>query len=123
LREKQWIMIIEDEEELANLIGEELFDEGYDLIYSPTAKDAKFKLDNQEFVCLLLDMNLAQGSGEDIIRHLTRGKDILNYATPIIVISGSLDNSRILSIKDRIQGAIVKPFTMETLVAKIKSIL
>jgi DNA-binding response OmpR family regulator len=121
LKEKKWILIIEDEEELANLIGEKLFKEGYDFIYSPTAQNAKFKLDNQEFICLLLDMNLAQGSGEDIIKHLTRGKDVFNANTPIIVISGSLDNSRISDIKDRIAGAIVKPFSMESLIAKIKS--
>ena len=123
MKEKKWILIVEDEEELANIIGEELFDEGYDIIYTPTAKDAKFKLDNQKFNCLLLDMNLAQGSGEDIIRHLTRDKGVLNSETPIIVISGSLDNSRMLDIREKIQGAMVKPFTMESLILKIKSLV
>ena len=123
MNKKKWILIIEDEVDLANLMGEELFAEGYDVVYTPSAKDAKFKLDNQEFFCLLLDMNLAQGSGEDIVRHLTRARGVLNYATPIIVISGTLNNSRLLEIKDRVQAAIVKPFTIESLIQKIKSLV
>jgi len=123
LREKRWILIIEDEEELASLIGEELNDEGFEYIYTNSAKDAKFKLDNQEFNCILLDMNLAQGSGEDILRHIMKDKTVPNFKTPVLVISGSLVSSRVHEIKERIQGAFVKPFDMEDLIAKIKSLI
>lgn len=122
MREKRWVLIIEDEEELANLIGEELNEEGFEYLYTASAKDAKFKLDNQEFVCILLDMNLAQGSGEDILRHIMRDKTVPNFKTPVLVISGNLVNSRVLDIKERIQGALVKPFSMEDLIEKIKSV-
>ena len=123
LREKKWILIVEDEKDLAELMGEELQEEGFEYIHSSSAKDAKFKLDNQEFVCMLLDMNLEQGSGEDILRHIMRDKAVTNFSTPVLVISGNLVDSRIKEIKERIQGALVKPFDMETLINKIKSLI
>lgn len=120
MREKKWILVIEDEEQLAELMGEVLQDNGYEFIHSTSAKNAKFKLDNQEFECILLDLNLSQGSGEDIVKHLLRDKTVSNFKTPIIVVSGNLVTTRVEEIKNRIQSALVKPFSMEMLIEKIK---
>lgn len=119
---KRWILLVEDDRDLAETLETTISSAGYEIILAAGAKDAILKLRNQEFYAIITDINLAEGSGIELIE-IARGdqKGNLNKKTPILVISGFFDKEVALKLQGKIQGAFVKPFPMEQLLAKLKS--
>lgn len=120
MSEAPWIAVIEDDvdlaEELINAIGAK----GFRCVNSRDAADAKTKLRKQKFACVVLDINLEKGTGDQIVAELRNAQHI-NHSTPVIVISSHLDQDLVIKIRDHIAGAFVKPFLTEKLLEKIVS--
>ncbi len=117
------VLIIEDDIKLARLLQEALSQ--YDLKSQVVSRlsDASFKLRNQEFTFVLMDLNLEKGSkSESILVGVRNSINHLNYSTPVIVISGEFDESRVQELKGMIQGFLVKPFTVDKLFEKLQSL-
>lgn len=115
------VLIIEDDIKLATLLQEALSQ--YDLKSQVVSRlsDASFKLRNQEFTFVLMDLNLEKGSkSESILVGVRNSINHLNYSTPVIVISGEFDESRVQELKGMIQGFLVKPFTVDKLFEKLQ---
>ena len=120
--EQPWILLVEDEPDVAESLTEILTSNGYRVMHSARAADAITKLCNQHFACLLLDMQLADGgSGEEIISYTRTSNKDLNATTPIIVTSGHLDTELVKRISHHVAGVLVKPFTPATLLAKVQA--
>lgn len=114
------ILIVEDDVELCNGIMRALHREGYNPSGAVELRDAMFKLKNQKYACVLLDMKLGIDFGEELITFMRTRADLDNGDTPIVVISGNLDRELVEKIAHRIQGALVKPFDMKTLLDSVK---
>lgn len=114
------ILIIEDEEALQNSIIGFLSDEGYVCEAADNYKDAIEKVSLYKYDCVLVDINLPDGSGFDIIKHI-KDKGIV---TGIIVISArnTLDD-RIKGLDTGADDYITKPFSLTELNARIKSLI
>lgn len=119
---KRWILLVEDDKDLGEILETSIGSAGYEVIRVAGIKDAQLKLKNQEFFVIITDIWLQEGSGLELVE-LVRAdqKGNLNKRTPILVISGFLDREVAVKLKDKIQGAFVKPFPMEQLLNKIKS--
>ena len=111
------ILIIEDEENLANFVNLELKHEGYE---TDVELDGRAGLDaalNQDFDVILLDLMLPELNGIEVARRVRELKD-----TPIIIMTARD------SVIDRVSGLdhgaddyIVKPFNPSELIARVKS--
>ncbi len=114
------ILIIEDEVALAESIGDYLKDEGYvyELAFDYNAASAK--VNAYEYDCVIVDINLPDGNGLDIIRELKENRS----ASGIIIISArhSLDD-RITGLDIGADDYLVKPFNLSELNARIKSVI
>lgn len=119
---QRWILIVEDEEELANLLSTKLGNAGFRVIRCGRVSDALQKVTNQRFACILLDMRLEQGSGERIIQFVRDDKTGYNFETPILVMSGHLSPDMVKKISKQVSGVLVKPFDHDTLINKIQSL-
>ncbi len=120
--EQPWILLVEDEPDIAEILHSVLTSHGYRVMQSAKVADAVTKLGNQLFACLVLDMRLAGGdSGEDIIAAARSSKKELNATTPIVVTSGHLDAELVKRIGHHVAGVLVKPFSPDTLLAKVQS--
>ena len=113
------ILIIEDEENLANFVNLELKHEGYE---TDVELDGRAGLDaalNQDFDVILLDLMLPELNGLEVCRRVRQVKN-----TPIIMMTARD------SVIDRVSGLdhgaddyIVKPFAIEELLARLRAVL
>lgn len=113
------VLIVEDEENLAKFVGLELKHEGYEV---ETVHDGRSGLDlalENDYDVILLDLMLPELNGLEVARRLREAKK-----TPIIMMTARD------SVIDRVSGLdygaddyLVKPFAIEELLARIRSLL
>ncbi|OFZ82759.1 MAG: hypothetical protein A2583_04895 [Bdellovibrionales bacterium RIFOXYD1_FULL_53_11] len=114
----KYILLVEDEEELVELLSIALKDSGYRVLTTPRAPQALMMCMNQKFDCIVLDIKLAQGTGDLIVDGIRKPKH-LNEKTPVIITSGYLDQDLVRNIAGKIHGVVVKPFDTENLLQRI----
>jgi DNA-binding response OmpR family regulator len=113
------ILLIEDEISLASSIETYLVDEGHVCETTHLFEDATEKIELYEYDCLIVDINLPDGNGLDLIR-LAKKR---NLESGIIIVSARI------SLENRIEGLdigadhyLTKPFHLAELNAHLKSI-
>jgi len=116
------ILLVEDEDALVELMQRALEKEGYRVLSTGKAGQANVFLINQKFSCVLMDIHLAQGFGDQIINSIRRDKKHTNFDTSVLVISGNLDHHLLESLKGKISGALIKPFSLEHLVQRVNAV-
>ena len=114
------ILIIEDEEDILQLIKRYLKKEGYLCEEATTFRDGFLKINNYEYDCVIVDLNLPGGDGLKLISILREE----NPDTGIIITSARN------KLEDRIQGLeigaddyLTKPFNLPELNARIKAVM
>ena len=114
------VLIIEDEQELMDLILRYLKKEGYVCETATTFKEGNKKINNYEYDCAIIDLNLPGGNGLELVQSLR----VDNTQTGIVIISARD------TLNDRIQGLdigaddyLTKPFNLSELNARIKAVL
>lgn len=120
---KNKVLLIEDEYEIAVELAEYLEAKGYKVLMTKNATDAINKCLNEKFDCILTDINLEKGTGDTIILNIKNSFGNPNYSTPIIVISSAINMGLMDRIKDLIDYAFVKPYSFQTLVAKMDEVM
>ncbi|MGZ3692130.1 MAG: response regulator [Pseudobdellovibrio sp.] len=115
---KKSILVIEDDPELSEVTCAALANAGYGVHAADNVADAIKKLENQKFHLIIVDLFLGAHSGEKIINIIRKDLFGLNIKSPILVCSGYFRQNILDNIKNHIDDAIVKPFTVEDLVAK-----
>ncbi len=113
------LLIIEDEKALSDSVVDYLNDEGHlcEAVYNYADADEKIAL--HEYDCIVVDINLPDGSGLDLIKKVKKAAKQMG----IIIISArnSLDN-RIEGLEIGADNYLTKPFHLAELNAHLKSI-
>lgn len=114
------LLIVEDEPGLQESIHSYLSEEGYECESALTLKDAEERVSLYLYDCLLIDVNLPDGSGLDLIEPAKKR----NSDAGIIIVSAreTLDD-RIKGLNLGADDYIVKPFHLSELNARIQSLL
>ncbi|MFZ4520625.1 MAG: response regulator transcription factor [Bacteroidales bacterium] len=114
------ILLIEDEKELSNSITEYLQKENYLCEAVFNFEHAVEKINLYHYDCIIVDINLPDGSGLNLIKALKVNKS----ETGIIIISArnSLDD-KISGLETGADDYLTKPFHLPELNARIKSII
>lgn len=113
------ILIVEDDPALAHAIGRNLSIRGYATESVPTVAEALSALDGPCPALLLLDIDLPDGSGWEVLRAL-RAADCGD--TAVIVMSALRPNTR-LAKELRCMAVLEKPFPMESLLRLVNESL
>ncbi len=116
------ILIIEDEEAIANLIEFNLKKEGFKTLIAENANYAILLL--KDFIpnLIILDLMLPGLQGEDFLRLIKTKQEYKDIA--VVILSAKSQESVITKLLS--EGAddyIVKPFSIKVLIAKIKALL
>ena len=114
------ILVVEDEQKVANALREGLEGERYDVAVERTGEGAFFRLTTEAFDLILLDLGLPGRDGVEILTAL-RQKGI---KTPVLVLTArdTLDD-RVAGLDAGADDYLVKPFAFAELLARIRALL
>lgn len=121
-KEKDCLLIVDDDPDILDVLKQELSDE-FKVTTSERAVDALFKLNNQKFSMLILDIHLPDKNGDFVVDMLRSDVKHFSHEIPIMVVSGHLDGEVITKIKSKVQGFLVKPFSAAILKQKVRTML
>ena len=90
---------------------------GYDTVPFETAKALRDHGDFGEAFCIVLDVNLSDGSGIDLRHHLVES----GVALPVIYITGNDSHAtRMAAMASGCLAYLTKPFTAQSLIEPIQ---
>ena len=119
-RERMRILVVEDEQKVADALREGLEDERYDVVVERTGEGAFFRVNTETFDVVLLDLTLPGRDGLEILRALRQRR----METPVLVLTARD------SLQDRVTGLdagaddyLVKPFAFAELLARIRALV
>src|SRR5690348_8536857 len=114
------LLIVEDNEELAELLAKGLKTAGYECDVLSTVEDARAVLATTFYAALILDLGLPDGDGLDLLREIRQRDDPI----PVLVLTarGGLQD-RVTGLRSGADDYLVKPFALEELVARLEALL
>lgn len=115
--ERNKILIIDDEKEIADLVGIYLMNEGYSVLKAYTGKEALETLEKEAIDLAILDIMMPGIDGLEVCRRIRKDKNI-----PILMLSAkSEDIDKILGLTTGADDYLTKPFNPLELIARVKS--
>ncbi len=116
---KPRVLVVEDEESIAEPLAEHLSREGFEPEVSGTLEAAGAAFLRQAPDLVLLDVMLPDGDGRDFCREIRKGSDI-----PIIMLTARGEEvDRIVGLELGADDYVVKPFSAGELVARMRAIM
>ena len=121
------ILIVDDEQEVASLIKETLDEEeGYETKMTFSSTQAKEILKEDHFDLVITDMIMPEMNGIELTEHI-----FSNYPkTKVLACSGGGDSGKLVAgmaldqaLEEGADNALLKPFTPEELMAKVKNLI
>ena len=113
------ILLVEDEESIAQPFARLLAREGFEATIAGTAARARELFDRVEPDLVLLDLGLPDGDGRDVAREL-RGRS----RVPIIMLTArGTETDRVVGLEIGADDYVVKPFSSAEVVARIRAVL
>ncbi len=114
------VLIVDDEEAIRDFICEELTEAGYICDIASNVDEALTKLGTNNFDLALLDIKLPGMSGMDLLKMIGG----LYQMIKIIMMTGVNDlNTAVEAMKLGASDYIVKPFTLDKLIASVDTVL
>lgn len=115
--EKERILIVDDEKEIADLIEIYLHNEGYSVLKAFSGIEALDILDREAIQLVILDIMMPGIDGLEVCRRIRRELNI-----PILMVSAkSEDIDKILGLTTGADDYLSKPFNPLELIARVKS--
>ncbi len=119
---KAQILVVEDQAATADLILEVLKGEGYEAQTVDTLAKARARLKKQPPELLLLDRNLPDGDGVDLLAEIRNDEKL--GALPVIILTAKKEVAdKIAGLRVGADDYVAKPFNTEELVARVATIL
>ncbi len=115
------VLIIDDEEIVLNILNRYMHKIGFQVDTALNGRDAVVKFKNQpdKYDLIFLDLTMPEMSGYEVFNEIVKiRKDI-----PIIVISGYADIDMSVFREHEYFDFILKPFTIDTVVSKLRNVL
>lgn len=114
------LLLVEDNDQLAQLTAAQLAKAAFEVDIAGTAGDANAVLETRDYAAVILDLGLPDGCGLDVLRRLRASRS----NTPVLVLTARGE------VRDRVAGLdlgaddyLVKPFAVEELKARISALL
>lgn len=115
----QQILIVEDEQELADILAAYLRVEGYDARVAKDGKEGMELFQNISFDLILLDIMLPKKDGIQMCKEIRETSD-----TPIMMISAkSGEMDKVVALGIGADDYVTKPFSPLELIARVKALL
>ena len=111
------ILVVDDDDNLRGTLSELLELEGYDVYQAGSAKECMNLVENDFFNVILMDYNLVDGTGLDVVKSIRR----FNTQSQVIMITAHASlNTVIKAIQESVYDFLVKPVDLDHLKRTIK---
>ena len=114
------LLLIEDNDRLAGLLGRLLLDAGFAVDTVATVVDADAALAVMEYELILLDLGLPDGDGADILARLRRAG---GQALVLVATARADLVDRVQTLNAGADDYLVKPFSPDELLARVRALL
>jgi DNA-binding response OmpR family regulator len=116
----RWILVVEDEGPLGEMICDNLTLESYHAEHVRNGNDALQRLERGDIDLVVLDLMLPGVDGFEVLKQLrARGDD-----TPVLILSArSADRDRIKGLEMRADDYLTKPFNLRELLLRVDALL
>jgi len=117
------ILLVEDDRDCREVLQELLEQEGYSVVSTASAEEARAVLADLRPAMVLLDLRLSEEDGRSVLRHL-RGLPELSE-TPVYIISGASEVAALSTGTglERIDGFFEKPLQLPKLLDTVASVV
>jgi len=114
------ILVVEDEQKVANALREGLQGERYEVVVERTGEGAFFRMTTEQFDAILLDLTLPGRDGIEILKAIReRG-----MKTPVLVLTArDTVQDRIIGLDSGADDYLIKPFAFAELLARIRALV
>jgi DNA-binding response OmpR family regulator len=121
------VVVCEDDPPTLELLCDHLLADRFAALAAPTASDALRLCHFNQPDLLLLDLNLPDASGLDVLREIRASEGAtgsFDPGLPVIVLSGrSTDADRLRGLECGADDYVVKPFAIAEVVARMRAVL
>ncbi len=113
------ILIIEDEKNLNKILQDYLRHNGFEIVSAFTGKEALFLWQREAPDLILLDLNLPDMDGLDLLREIRKTDQV-----PVIMVTARADEvDRLVGLELGADDYVSKPFSPREVVARVKVVL
>lgn len=111
------ILVVDDDDDLREFTISCLEEEGIKTVAACNGQEAVDKSASEDVDLVLLDLNLPDIDGEDVLKKIKQNKPLL----PVIIVSGKQkSSSKVLTLGLGADDYVTKPYCSDELVARIK---
>ena len=119
MKEQEHIIIVEDEQKIADLLRDYLVNSGYEVTILNEGTDAVEVIERNKPACVILDLMLPGKDGVQICRELRQRSEV-----PIVMVTARVDEiDRLLGLELGADDYICKPFSPREVVVRVRNIL
>jgi len=116
------ILVVEDEQDVAELLRYHLVKEGYDVVVAGNGTDAVKRARDVRPELILLDIMVPQLNGWEVCRRLKAEEE--TRAIPIIMVTGRVaEGDKVLGFELGADDYVTKPFSPRELVARVRAVV
>lgn len=114
------ILAVDDDRTMLNLIREVLSKEKFHITTAGGGKEGMKVLDRSRFDLILLDIDMPDVSGFDVLRHIrSRSSDV-----KVVMVTGLNDlENGVRAMESGANGYITKPFNVKDFVSEVRRVL
>ncbi len=113
------VLVVEDEQKVANALREGLEDEDYQVVVERTGEAAFFRINTETFDVILLDLTLPGRDGLEILRAVRQR----GLKTPVLVLTArDTVQDRVVGLDAGADDYLVKPFAFAELLARVRAL-
>jgi DNA-binding response OmpR family regulator len=114
------VLVVEDEQKVANALKEGLASEGYEVTVAYTGEAALMKLKTDRVEIILLDLRLPGRDGLEVLSTIRQ----MGIDTPVLVLTArdALED-RVMGLDCGADDYLVKPFAFAEVVARVRALL
>ncbi|MBA2522633.1 MAG: response regulator transcription factor, partial [Solirubrobacterales bacterium] len=121
------VVVCEDDELTREMLCQNLTDDRFSALPAATAEDALRLCRFNAPDAMLLDLNLPDASGLDVLREIRSAAGpapIFDPALPVVVLSGrSADGERVRGLREGADDYLIKPFHYPELLIRLRNLL
>ena len=116
------ILVVEDEQDVAELLRYHLAKDGYEVVIASTGADAVKRARDIRPEVILLDIMVPQLNGWEVCRRLKAETE--TRAIPIIMVTGRVEEGdKVLGFELGADDYVTKPFSPRELVARVRAVV